>query len=504
MKFKRVLWGLGSVLKFFSIALLAPVLVALLMDDEVSLRTYSVGGAEFQVPETVIIFLLVALATAFLGLLLEALGEEEDMRDREGYAVVALAWVLIALVGAFPYWLSGATPRFLDAYFESMSGFATVGASALAAPLESYPASILFWRSFTEWLGGMGVIVLSVAILSQLTQAGLRLIAAETGGSTARLRPKVAQTARTLWGIYTVLTLLMIAAVVPVLMWRHDFRFGAALYDGTTLVFAAIATGGYSIHTDSVAFYRDWVIELMVIGMMIVGGTSFTLMWRSWVHRDPKEIGRNPEWRFLVLVILLSTLAVAFNIRDLARDPLDALRHALFQTTSMATGTGYGSANYNGWPDAARFVLVVLAVMGPSAGSTGGAVKTIRFLIMFKLLRREVTRLLHPTAVLPVRVGDRVLGGDIIRRVTVFFFTYVTAAMLGTAALAFLGYDIWTAGSASVSALGAVGFGLGDVAGGSFGELSDPAKIICIALMWFGRLEIYTALFLFFPSTYKT
>lgn len=503
MKFKRVLWGLGSVLKFFSIALLAPVLVALLMDDEVSLRTYSVGGAGFQVPETVIIFLLVALATAFLGLLLEALGEEEDMRDREGYAVVALAWLLIAAVGAFPYWLSGAIPSFLDAYFESMSGFATVGASVMAGPLEAYPASILFWRSFTQWLGGMGVIVLSVAILSQLTQAGLRLISAETGSAPTRLRPKVAQTARILWGLYSVLTVLMIAALVPVFMTRHGLGFGAALYEASTVTFAAIATGGYSIHSASIAHYGDPVVELMVVAFMLVGGTSFTLMWRSWVHRDPREVPRNPEWRFLMGVVLLATVAIAFNIRDLAADPLDALRLALFQVASIATGTGYGSTDYNAWPDAARFVLIVLAVMGPSAGSTGGAVKTIRFLIMFKLLRREVTRLLHPTAVLPVRVGDRVLAPDIIRRVTVFFFTYITAAMLGTMALTFLGYDIWTAGSASVSSLGAVGFGLGDVAGGTFTPLNDAAKFICIALMWFGRLEIYTALFLFFPSTYK-
>lgn len=489
MRLRQVLWGVGAVLRLFAATLLVPILPALLMDRSL---------------EIVFVFLLASVVAGSLGFLFEWLGqEEENLRIREGSAVVAISWLLVAAIGSFPFLLTGAIPDPLDAYFETMSGLTTTGSSLMEPPLEQYPASILFHRAFLQWLGGIGFIVLAVALLAKLTHGGIRLVQAEflreeAGG---RLHPRIGETAKLLWGVYLAFS-VGVALVLFGLFLVEGLPAGTAAYESVTHTFTSISTGGFSTRTDSIGAFGLDAIHFAFVFVMILGGTNFTLHYEALRTRHWRPYLSNPEFRFYVALIAIMTLALTGILWRTGEGVYEAFRVAVFNGVSILTATGYNNANFDRWPDGARVILLLLMLTGGSVGSTAGGLKVVRVLILMKLLRREVTRLLHPKAVLPVRLGHALLGDDALKTVSAFFFAYLSIFVFSTIGMTILGMDLISGASAVAATLGNVGPGLGTVHL-DYRAVPYAGRLWLALLMLIGRLEIFTFLILLMPSAWK-
>ena len=424
---------------------------------------------------------------------------EGDLTIREGYAIVSFAWAATAAFGALPYLLSGALDSPTAAFFESMSGFTTTGATVFS-DIEALPHGVLFWRSLTHWLGGMGIIVLVVAILPFLGVGGMQLFRAEVPGPTPeRLRPRIAQTAKLLWLVYMGLT------VVQTLLYLGG---GLDLFDAVTHTFGTLATGGFSTRNASIAAFPSPYVQYVTILFMYLAGLNFTLHFRAATGRF--DYWKDEEWRFLTLVILgaasvLTAATWSSGIYEPGFGGLErAVRNALFQVVSITTTTGYVTADYEAWVPAGQVVLFLLMFVGGMAGSTGGSVKAVRVLLVLKQTGVELRKHLHPKAILLARVGRRAVKEDVLANVVGFVILYALLFLAGTAAMAFLGMDLLTAVGASAATVGNIGPGLGDVGPvDNYGWMSSPALGILSFLMLVGRLEIYTVLLLFHPETWK-
>ena len=424
---------------------------------------------------------------------------EGDLTIREGYAIVSFAWAATAAFGALPYLLTGALDSPTAAFFESMSGFTTTGATVFS-DIEALPHGVLFWRSLTHWLGGMGIIVLVVAILPFLGVGGMQLFRAEVPGPTPeRLRPRIAQTAKLLWLVYMGLT------VVQTLLYLGG---GLDLFDAVTHTFGTLATGGFSTRNASIAAFPSPYVQYVTILFMYLAGLNFTLHFRAATGRF--DYWKDEEWRFLTLVILgaasvLTAVTWASGIYAPDFEGLErAMRDALFQVVSITTTTGYVTADYEAWVPAGQVVLFLLMFVGGMAGSTGGGIKAVRVLLVLKQTGVELRKHLHPKAILLARVGRRAVKEDVLANVVGFVILYALLFLAGTAAMAFLGMDLLTAVGASAATVGNIGPGLGEVGPvDNYGWMSSPALGILSFLMLVGRLEIYTVLLLFHPETWK-
>lgn len=425
---------------------------------------------------------------------------EGDLTIREGYAIVTFAWAATAVFGALPYLFTGALDSPVAAVFESMSGFTTTGATVFS-DIEALPHGVLFWRSLTHWLGGMGIIVLVVAILPFLGVGGMQLFRAEVPGPTPeRLRPRIAQTAKLLWLVYMGLT------VVQTVLYLAG---GLSLFDAVTHTFATLATGGFSTRNASIAAFPSPYVQYVTILFMYLAGLNFTLHFRAATGRF--DYWKDEEWRFLTLVILgAASVLVAATVSS-GEYPMSgaglerAARDALFQATSITTTTGFVTADYEAWLPAAQVVLFLLMFVGGMAGSTGGSVKAVRVLLVLKQTGVELRKHLHPRAILLTRIGPRAVKEDVLANVVGFVILYALLFLAGTAAMAFLGMDLLTALGASAATVGNIGPGLADVGPvDNYGWMSSPALGILSFLMLVGRLEIYTVLLLFHPETWKS
>ncbi len=459
-----------GVLRWFGLSFLLPIAVALYYRESVW---------PFVVP---------ALLSFSLGWIGERLTRPADsLTPREGFLVVAVAWLSVAAVGAVPYLLDQHT--WVDALFESMSGFTTTGATVLT-DIEAEPKGLLMWRQFTQWLGGMGIIVLALAVLPKLSVGGRQLMETEAPGPQVdQLTPHLYQTARLLWKVYLGLTV----AEAALLWWE-----GMSLFDSVAHALTTMATGGFSPHADSLAGFGA-PIQWTVAAFMLIAGTSFALLYRVGSGR-PRELARNAEFRFYLTVVVLAGVTLALMLPG----PLEArLRHGLFQAASVVTTTGFASADFNLWGTALQFALLLLMFFGGCAGSTGGGVKVVRVLLAFKYLWREVRKAVHPSAVIPIRLGRRVVDEGALGGVVAFVILYMTTFAVGSflllldAQLEGPPLSVLEGVAVAASALGNVGPGFG-AAGpmGSYAGFSDFSKELLVLLMWAGRLELFPALVL--------
>jgi trk system potassium uptake protein TrkH len=416
------------------------------------------------------------------------------INKREGFLSVSLAWVTISLFGTLPFLISGAIPNFTDAFFETMSGFTTTGASILS-DVEILPKGILFWRSMTHWIGGMGIIVLSIIVLPFLGIGGMQLYTAEMPGVTKdKLHPKISETAKRLWGIYIILTLVQIGLL---LLGKMN------LLESMCHAFGSMGTGGFSTRNASIGAYSPY-IQYVITLFMFLAGMNFTLHFLAFTGKL-KPVWHNEEFRYYLYLILGTSLVIAFIL--VLRTGLDgekAFRDALFQVVSIVTTTGYMTSDYLAWPGALWFLILLLMFIGGMAGSTGGGVKVIRQLLLFKNAGKELKRAIHPQGIIPVRLNHEAVSQDIIYKVMAFFQLYILIFVFGAIALSFLGLDFETAVGASISALGNIGPGLGKVGPvGNYGFIHDSGKWLLSLLMMLGRLELFTVLILLTPSFWK-
>lgn len=430
-------------------------------------------------------------------LLFATRGHRFEMRRSEGFAVVAFGWFAAGIFGAIPFLLSGTIPSVTDAFFETMSGFTTTGATILV-DVESLPPSMLFWRSLTHWIGGMGIIVLSLAVLPFLGVGGMQLFRAEVPGPTPdRLRPRIRETAKLLWGVYVTLTAAETVALVLA---------GMGWLDAACHAFGTLGTGGFSTRNASVGAFENPMIEWIIIFFMFAAGANFTLHFHLIREREPRRYLRDPEFRFYAWTILGAT---AFVTALLHLQPGnggfgDNLRNAAFQVISLGTTTGYGTADFELWPYTTHVLFLMLMIMGGSAGSTGGGVKVVRVMLILQHARLELRRLLHPRAVIFVKHGHHRVPGAVIRNVLGFFLLYLAVHSATTFALTLWDVDLVTATSASIATLSNIGPGLGDIGPtDNYAWFPSPAKWLLSMCMLLGRLEIYTVLVLFVPEIWR-
>ncbi len=422
----------------------------------------------------------------------------ERVSRREGFACVVLAWFAMVAFGALPYWASGAVPSLVDALFESASGFSTTGATILT-DIESLSHAHLFFRSLTHWVGGMGIIVLSVAILPELSVGGMQLFSAESSGiSTDKLAPRIVSTARRLWQCYAGMTVVLTGLLL---------LGGLDLFDALTHSFGTIATGGFSTRNASVAAFDSLYIECVLIFFMLASGISFALTYRLFVRADPRPILKSPEVRVYLGIFAAFTAAIAVSLVSTGSyvSVGTALRAASFQTASILTTTGFGTADFNAWPDFCRYLLVLLMFLGGCAGSTAGGVKVIRLMVVAKHSSVELKKLLYPTLVHPVTLGRRSVPPSTIQAILGFFLLYISTTVVATTLVLATGVDLVTGVTAVVSALNSIGPGL-DLVGPveNFAHLPAFSKLVLTACMIVGRLEIYTVFVLFTRSFWRS
>lgn len=419
----------------------------------------------------------------------------KDLKKRDGYIVVTAGWLVMSLFGALPYILSGSIPNFTNAFFETISGYTTTGASILT-DIESLPKGILFWRSFTQWIGGMGIIVLAVAILPFLGIGGMQLFVAEAPGITPdKLQPRIQETAKRLWLIYVGLTLLEAILL---------FAGGMSAYDAINHALTTMATGGFSTKNDSAAHFDSPFIQYVLIVFMFLAGTSFTLTYFG-IKRQFRKIIKNEEFivygLFTVAITIVVTIALLF-VTDNGIEK--AFRDSLFQVVSIITTTGFVSADYTAWAPFLSTLFFVLLFVGGSAGSTAGGVKVIRHIVLFKNSFLELKRQLHPSAVIPVRISSKAIERNIVFNVLAFIMIYILIFLIGAVLLSAMNVDFDTAFGAVATSLGNVGPGIGEVGPvNNFSEIPLPGKWLLSILMLLGRLELFTVLMLLSPHFWK-
>lgn len=505
MRFHRVIRLIGTVFKVFALFLLIPFLGSLYWDEDVAPSAIS-KVLPFELKTTTASFLISAIFIFLLGLLLTSVVPEfsEDLRDREAYVAVALGWLFCAVLGALPFLLTGATRSLTVALFESMSGLTTTGYSALPTPLEQYPPSVHLWRGTLHFFGGMGIILVIYAIVGRLTEGGHKLMGSETGGEVSRVRSTLSKTSKSLFAVYVTLNFLLFLALwIAIRQSPLGVGWKASAYHAIVHAFAAVATGGFGTLTASVeGFQSPWVDGLTFLGMFL-GGTSFVLMYQLVAGPARMALFHHPEFRFYVTLIALSSVAVGLTLVSVGGHWSYSFGKGAYMAMSALSTTGFTAMDPNRLPDAARIVLVLLMVTGGMVGSTVGAIKIARIQMLLQLTVQEIRHLLHPHAVTIVKMGGRLVPETTTRRVVVFFFTYTTVLIAGTFGFSFMGYHLGDSLVASAASLGGVGYGWGTGAG--FAEpVNDLARLLGIALMWLGRLEIFTVLLLFVPATYKS
>ena len=418
-----------------------------------------------------------------------------DLGKREGYLIVTLGWVAMSIFGSLPFIIHGYIPSPTDAFFETMSGFTTTGASILS-DIESMPHGLLFWRSFTQWIGGMGIIVLSLAILPLLGIGGMQLYAAEVPGITKdKFHPRVKETAKRLWVIYLAFTvvetiLLMIA--------------GMSFFDAINHSFTTMATGGFSTKNASTAYFTSPYIQYILIVFMFFAGTNFTIHYLA-IHKNFSFLKSNDEFKvYLYFTLSVAVFITLVHLPYVDFHPEEAFRQSLFHVVSLVTTTGYVSSNYEHWAVFSRMIFLILLFIGGCAGSTGGGIKIIRHLLLFKNGYLELKRLIHPRAVIPARLNGKSVTPEIISYVQAFFIIYILIFVFGSILLSLMGVDFESSIGAAATCIGNIGPGFGTVGPvANFGHLPDMAKLVLSFLMLLGRLELFTVLIIFTPYFWK-
>ena len=420
---------------------------------------------------------------------------EQNLRAREGFLVVALSWVLLSAFGALPFVISGLIPNYIDAFFEAVSGFTTTGATVLGN-FEGLPRGVMFWRSFTHWIGGMGVLVLTLALLPQMTGRSSHLVRAESPGpSLSKIVPKMGDTAKILYLIYGALTMIELAALIIA---------GMSPYDAAIHAMGTAGTGGFSNYGSSIGAFDSAVIDAIITFFMVLFGINFALFYRVLVG-GWRDALRSEELHWYLALFAGSTLFVSLMILPQYGTFLNALRYGSFQVATIMSTTGYATADFNLWPQAVKALIVVLMFIGSCAGSTAGGIKVVRVGILCKLGRREVRRTFQPRKVQVVRFEGKGVEENRLTQVSVFFFVYVLLVLVGMFLVSLEGlYDLETNFTAVLTCISNVGPGLGHVGPvENFSGYGPFAKVVLSLLMLAGRLELFPILVLFHPSAWR-
>ncbi len=470
----------GILLMLYSISFLPSIGVSLLYND----------GQWME-------FVISLLTTASVGLVLwlPNLRLRSELSVRDGFLVVTLFWIILGVVGALPFIL-GLHLNITDAIFESVSGFTTTGATVIVG-LDQLPKSILYHRQQIQWLGGMGIIVLAVAILPLLGVGGMQLYRAEASGISQqdKITPRIAETARSLWMIYLSLTFACALAY---------WVAGMSPFDAIGHAFSTIATGGFSTHDSSIGHYQSPIIEGIAIVFMLSGGANFAIHFIALRHKSAKPYATDPEVTTYGMIFLVSTVIVSISLffGDAYSEFSTSLRHASFQIASILTSTGFSTATFADWPLHIPLTLVILSFIGGCVGSTAGGIKVLRILLLAKLGLRELFHLSHPKAVSVVKLGKRAVDDNVLFSIWGFYVLYVITSLLLTLAMMTAGLDLESAFGAVVATINLLGPGLGDVAV-NFTSVTPAVKWLSIFGMLVGRLEIFTLLILFYPPFWK-
>jgi len=524
MRLKLILSLTGTILAFFGLNFIIPIIVGIYMEEEFLDIFWMFGVPMF--------------ASLSIGIFLHYyFHSEDDIRNREAFLLVTVVWVLMVIVGALPFIASENLALMsyeigiAGAIFESMSGLSTTGATILDLesnnPVnvsqynEGYfdaPKSLLLWRSQTQWLGGMGIIVLATIIFSRLFGGGIQVLQAEMPGTgITRLRPQMAQTARLLWSLYFTMTIVEILLL--------SVLSDMPLYDAICNSFSTVSTGGFSPQRDSIGSYDSPFVIGVVTFFMLISGINFVILYyvfnnlidfsKSFSDRIKlsfKALRENEELSFYLYLVLFSFTLIFVNLildTDNMSSNFSNFIHASFQTVSLLTGTGFTTTNYMDWPQMSIFVLLLFMFAGGCAGSTTGGIKIVRIMLLFKALKRELILVIHPRAVMKLRIGDKVLDEDLFRNVGVFFFIFVILFLLGSLVTLYLEGNNPNVGvidgiSISLSCLANIGPGIGAIGPTeTYSDFGDSTLLFLSALMMLGRLEIITVLLLFYPDTYR-
>ena len=480
MHFATISRIIGICLIGFSATLLIPMLMSLWYAD-----------GEFEH------FSMSLLLGLSLGALLYAVGyfQRGELRARDGFLVVALFWVLLSAMAAVPFML-GAHLGVVDALFEAVSGFTTTGATVISG-LDDKPRSLLFYRQMIQWLGGMGLVVLAVAVLPMLGIGGSQLYRAEAPGpmKNEKLTPRLTHTAQLLWGIYVGLTLACALAY---------WLAGMSLFDAVSHSLSTVSTGGFSTHDASLGYFESSTIELIAIVFMLAGAINFGIHYVAWRERSLWAYWRDPEVRTFLLFVLAVVALVSIILRSSGEyhSLPPTLRNAVFEVVTVVTSTGFGTVDFSAWPDFLPVLLIFISFVGGCGGSTAGGMKVMRMMLIGLQGRLEVLKLVHPRAVLPLRIGTRVVAPGTMEAVWGFFAAYMTAFVVLMLLMMHAGLDQISAFSAIATSMNNLGPGLGEVAY-SFAGVSDSGKMIAAFAMVLGRLEVFTILVLLTPAFWR-
>ena len=443
------------------------------------------------------ISIVYSILTCFLigFLLYQIKADKKNFYARDGFAFVALSWIAVSLFGSLPFVFSGTIPSFIDAFFETASGFTTTGSSILKQ-IEGMPRGVLFWRHFIIWMGGMGVLVLTLAILPSVGASFFHVMKAEsTGPSTEKLVPKLGQTAKILYSIYIVLTALLVSALL---------FSGMSLYDALVHAFSTAGTGGFSSRNLSIGAYNNVSIDIIIAIFMFLFGVNFSLYFHL-IKGNIRGFYKNQEFRFYLGTVLIAILLIT---ADLSLNGLfsvgESIRYSSFQVSSIISTTGFSTTDFNLWPVFSKIILVVLMFIGASAGSTAGGMKCIRFVLLFKIAKSEIMNILHPRAVHTVKIDGKSVNNDVLTSVMAFFFVYIIMFVSAVILVSLDGFDLVTTTTSVAAAISNIGPGLGKVGPmGNYSAFSGFSKILLSFCMIAGRLEIFPMLILFSPSSYK-
>ncbi len=481
MRWRPILNTVGTLILFFGLTMIIPIGFGLYYRDQSVIPLLKSMG--------------ITLIAGFI--LYKFFGgvKTEHLSQREGMAIVAIGWTAVGIFGALPFYLGNVFNTFIDAFFESVSGFTTTGASVLIN-VEAVTEGFLLWRSFIQWLGGMGIIVLSLAVLPFLGVGGMQLYKAEVPTPVPdKLKPRIRDTARILWKVYAFISL----AEVILLMLG-----GMGLYDALNHTFTTMPTGGFSTKNTSIAYFDNLYFEIIIIFFMLMAGINFSLHYQM-MRGKPLAFWRDSECRFFLGTVLLLVVVVSFNIYGSVYEKMSqAIRFAAFQVVSIVTTTGYTTADFEKWPAMSQFILLLSMFLGASAGSTGGGVKCLRIMVYFKYCYKELFSLIHPHAITYVKIGGKAVPAEVMRSVLGFLGLYAGLFVLSSTILAGMGVDFMTSLSSIAATIGNIGPGFGMVGPtDNYAQIPYFGKWLLIWCMLLGRLEIYTLIIFLVPEFWR-
>lgn len=469
----------GTVL-FWESVLMIPSLIIAIYDN-----SYDING-----------FLISIIIAGLIGLMLRNIKSDiNDMRKREGYATVAICWLVMSLIGALPFYISRAIPSYVDALFETISGFTTTG-SSIVRDIESMPRALLFWRSFTHWIGGMGVLVFTLALIPSIGGRTVFLMRAESSGPTpGKLVPKLSESSKILYIIYAVMTAIFIVLLIIA---------GMPVFDSFIHGFGTAGTGGFSNKALSVGYYNNPYIDWIITIGMFVFGINFTLIY-LFIKKDFKTVFKNEELRLYSFYVLIGILLVFINVLPKFQfDYSEALRHSAFTISSLVSTTGYATTDFNLWPMFSKAVLLTLMLFGSCAGSTAGGIKSVRVLVLFKSMIYEIRRTIHPSSVQTIKIDNKSINDDTLKSILIFFFSYILIIIIAVILVSLDNFDFMTTFSSVLAMVSNIGPGFSLVGPmGNFADFSSFSKIVLSACMILGRLEVIPVLILLSPANWK-